>query len=169
MLRGQEPGTRNCAIAVHQLLVLSCARVLTPMTQTLAGKSAADGSVWYSEVTRSPITVRLQCSVGSSKKTSELRWGADRGPRPTLRTVWLRLQVQLYWQSRTMQNCKSTRTQILHWLLSVGHPSICNDLALGKAARCCLPPKKFSQVITCTVDTDRGKKCWFFTSLNLAN
>lgn len=69
MPRGQEPGTRNCANPVHWLSVLSCARVLTPTTQTLAGKSAADGSVWDPEVTRSPSMVRLHCCVGSSKKT----------------------------------------------------------------------------------------------------
>lgn len=68
MLTDQEPGTRSCAIPVHQLSLFSCARGLTPTTQTLAGKSAADGSVWYPEMTRSPITVRLCCRVRSSEK-----------------------------------------------------------------------------------------------------
>lgn len=68
MLTDQEPGTRSCAIPVHQLSLFSCARGLTPTTQTLAGKSAADGSVWYPEMTRSPITVRLHCRVRSSEK-----------------------------------------------------------------------------------------------------
>lgn len=59
---------KNCANPVHQLFVLSCARVLTPMTQTLAGKSAADRSVWGPEVTRPATMIRLHWCVGSSKK-----------------------------------------------------------------------------------------------------
>lgn len=47
-----------------------CVKLCTcaePTTQTLAGRSAADGSVWDPEVTRS-TTVRLHCTVGSSEK-----------------------------------------------------------------------------------------------------